>query len=412
MTRTDALPILEEMYVSSGVLDELVYRDRPLLGILEKKATQAGGEWIRVPVRYIDPQGRSVTFSTAQTNTSPTTRAAFQVTYRSNYAVAGLSGDVIDDAKGNKELVMDLLSDEMDAAIENLSNDISTELFRSVGGARGQVSSTSTVNTPTITLSNPEDVINFEINQVIAASAGSGDASGDALRNAGATNTITAIDRLAGTLTSAGNWNAAIGAIAASDYLFVAGDFKGKMAGLSAWVPSTAPTSTTFFGVDRSVDTRLGGLRFTTAVGSIDQAIVQAAAVGRRFKAKFDLGVMNPVKFGELTLALQSQSRYQRPVTVQGTGDAAKFGFDAIVIDTPSGSIPFISDPSSQSDTVWLLQSDSWKIRYSGDKFIRIIDDDGNESLRSGTADSFEFRIKSRGNLCCYAPGHNMRVSV
>jgi len=62
MTRNDALPILEEQYVNSGVLDELVYRDRPALAIFEKKQAMAGGEWIRVPVRYIDPQGRSITF--------------------------------------------------------------------------------------------------------------------------------------------------------------------------------------------------------------------------------------------------------------------------------------------------------------------------------------------------------------
>lgn len=411
MTRADALPILEELYIDSGLLDSLVYRDRPLLAILEKKENMAGGEQVRVPIKFADPQGRSVTFANAQGNSTPSARRAFFVTYRSNYGTAQLDGDVIDDAKGNKVMIMDVVSDEMDAAIENLSNDIATELYRGTGGARGQISAGSNVGTATITLTNPEDVIHFEVGMKLTASVANGDAAADTLRSAGATVTLTAIDRIAGTLTASGNWSAGIAAVAASDFLFVQGDFQGKMAGLGAWVPSAAPAATAFFGVDRSVDTRLGGLRFTTGTGSIDQVLIQAAAVGRRFKAKPDLGVLNPIKYGELTLARGSLDRNNRPVTVSSAGDA-RFGFDAIVLDTAAGPVPFISDPSCQPDVCWLLQSDSWKIRYSGDKFIRLIDDDGNETTRGASSDSFEFRIKSRGNLCCYAPGHNMRVAV
>lgn len=413
MTRAEALPYLEEIYIKNGLLDELVYRDRPMLAILEKKESQAGGEQIRVPIKFVDPQGRSVTFSNAQSGQTPSKRRAFFMTYRSNYATAQVDGDVIDDAKGNKVMIMDALGDEIDAAIENLSNDVSTELFRSVGGARGQISATSGVGTATITLSNPEDTVHFEVGQIIQASAGNGDAVADALRNAGATNTLTAVDRIAGTLTGSAVWNVAIGAIAAGDFLFVAGDFKGKLAGFSSAVPATAPTpGESYFGVDRSVDTRLGGLRFNTGTGSIDQVLIQACGVASRFRAKPDLGSLNPIKFAELTLALQSGSRYMRPVTISGSGDAAKFGFDAIMLDTPAGSVPFISDPSNQSDVCWLLRSDSWKLRYSGSKFIRLIDDDGQESLRNATADSFEFRVKCRGQLTCMAPGFNMRVAV
>lgn len=413
MTRTEALPYLEEIYIKNALLDTLTFRKRPFLGILEKSESQAGGEWIRVPVKYVDPQGRSVTFSNAQGNGTPTKRKAFQVTYRSNYAVASVDGDVIDDAKGNSVMIMDALTDEMNNAIDNLSNDVATEAFHSLGGARGQISAGSNVGTATITLATIEDVINFEVGQLLQASAGTGDAAADSLRSAGATVTLTAIDRLAGTLTASGNWSAGIAAVAAGDYLFVQGDFKGKMAGLNSWVPAAAPSGgESFFGIDRSVDTRLGGLRLTTAVGSIDQVLIQAAGIGNRFRAQFDLGILNPIKYAELTLALQSASRYMRPVTVQGSGDAAAFGYDAIVLDTAAGSIPFISDPSCDSATAWLLQSDGWKLRYSGNKFIRIIDDDGNETLRSATADSFEFRVKCRGNLCCYSPGHQMRVAV
>jgi hypothetical protein len=412
MTRADFLPVLEELYVDSGLLDQMVYRKRPLLALLEKKEQQGGGEQVRVPVKYADPQGRSANFAKSQTNSTPSKRQAFFVTYRSNYGTAQLDGDVIDDAKGNKVYIMDAVSDEMDAAINNLSNDVSTECFRGTGGARGTISSGSNVGTASITLANPEDVIHFEVGMKVAASSANGDTSTDVLRNSGATVTLTGIDRINGVLTASGNWSTGIAAVATGDSLFVDGDFQSKLPGLAAWIPSAAPGgSDSFFGVNRSVDTRLGGLRAPSFTGSIDQNLIQAAALGNRFRATFDLGVINPIKFGELTLARGAVDRNMRMVTVQSAGDA-RFGFEGIVLDTAAGPIPFISDPSCQGDTAWLLNTDTWQIRYSNSKFIRLIDDDGNETTRGASTDSFEFRVKSRGTLICKAPGLNMRVPV
>jgi hypothetical protein len=409
MSRTDALPFLEEMYVNSGLLKDLVFRNRPLLSILQKShMLPAGGKYVHVPITYAIAQGRSAGFTNAQTNYKASQGKSFDVTYRNNYQIGAIDGDVITDAQGNTTLFTDALSREMDMVTENLTNDVSYELFGNNGGARGKMTAGSNPGTPTITLTNPEDTINFEVGQVLQTSTTDGTTG---VVKTG-TVTLSAIDRVGGTLTATGNWTAGIATAAASDFIFADGDFGNKMAGLGAWDPATAPGATTFFGVDRTADTRLGGLRYTTGTGSIDQILIQAAAFGARFGAKFDLGVLNPVKFGDLTTALETQSRRIRRTTVMGSGDAANFGFEALVLDTDRGSVPIISDPSCPVADCRLLNTDGIKLGYSGSSLIHIITDDGNETLRQTSQDGVEFRVKSRGNMLVYNPGHQLYVGV
>lgn len=411
MTRTDALPILEEMYINNQLLDSLVFKDRPLLGILEKRARKGGGKHVRVPVKYVDPQGRSATFSMARDGRSASKRKEFQVPYRSNYGVASVDGDVKDDCAGNTVMLTDILGDEMDGAIENLTNDVATELFRNHGGSRGRIDSGQ--GTATVRLQDPEDTINFEVGQRIALSANDGSATAHTLRDSGDYVTLIAIDAIEGDLTADATWSAQITGAAAADHMFVRGDFQSKMSGLDSWCPATDPApSESYHGVDRSVHTRLGGLRFPSLKGSIDQVLLQAIAIGRRLKAKFDLACLNPIKWNELVMALESTNRRVRYGTVQGSGDAAKFGYDAIIIATATGSIPVISDPFCQVSTGWLLNTEGIVLWYSGRSLVHLIDDDGLPFLRETDNDGFELRAKSRATMAIYDPGHQARVTL
>ena len=45
-------------------------------------------------------------------------------------------------------------------------------------------------------------------------------------------------------------WTTGVSAAAASDYICQSGDLNAKIKGLAAWLPSTAPSATAFFGVD------------------------------------------------------------------------------------------------------------------------------------------------------------------
>src|SRR5581483_9521973 len=89
---------------------------------------------------------------------------------------------------------------------------------------------------------------------------------GGGLRSAGATVTITGLNRSTGTLTASGNWTAGIAAVAAGDYLFPQGDYNNVMPGaLGGWL-TTPGGGDSFYGVNRNADvTRLAGLIQTGA---------------------------------------------------------------------------------------------------------------------------------------------------
>jgi len=395
--------MLEELYDYDRRVD-LVMKDRPALALLERSKLRGGQRYTHIPLRYVKPMGRSATFSDAQTNRNASEIEGFQVTYVSNYGYATVDGDVIDDAGENVELVAEALEFEMDGAIENLSDDLAHSVYRNVGGARGVV---GTVSTTTITLATLTDIVNFEQNMELVASENDGSDSAHTLQDSGASATVTAIDYDAGTLTSDSNWTSQMSSLDAGDFLFVEGDFKGKLAGFDSWVPSSAPSSTAFYGVDRSVNTRLGGLRYTGTGMPIEEAIMDAKARAARWGSKVDIAFMEPLEWNKLQKSLESKGQLTRD-TRRGTGDAARFGFDVI----QHCGIDIVSDPFAPAGVVRMLQSNTWTLRHSGDDLIRVIDHDDNKFMRETSNDGVEFRIKFRGNLTCKAPGHNMRLAI
>jgi hypothetical protein len=409
LSRADVLVVLEELYLNDNKIPDQIFRDNPLLGILPK-SSEGGGEYRHVHMRHVRPQGRSVSFSAAQSNRKGSERIAFQVPWRSNYQIAAVDGDVIDDASGNKVILIDHIKSEMDGSLDNMRDDLAMSVFRNHGGARATVGALEDTNS-TIVLGNPEDVAHFEKGMRIQFSDDDGSATADALRTGSAADDaieILSVDRDGGRLLVDGN-SATVAGATQGDFIFCVGDFKGKWHGLDAWVPRTAPTSAAFLGVDRSVDpVRLGGVRFNGAGMSIEQAIMTGAARVRRWKkgSSINLGVLDPMRWNQLEISLESRKRIQ---DIQGTGPAAHLGYKAIMIATPNGEIPVISDPNCQPDDCWLLKKESWTIETVGD-LVRLIDDDGLPFLRQNDADGFELRIKSRGNMWCNEPGSNGRV--
>jgi hypothetical protein len=326
--------VLEELYLSEGQLEDTILRDNPMMAILPR-STEGGGQYRHVQNKYVRPQGRSANFASALANSQGSKRVGFDVTWRSNYQVAGVDGDVIDDAGGNKTIIIDHIEEEMDGAIDNMRDDLAMGQFRNNGGARGRVGSTATT---TLTLADISDIAHFEVGMIIDVAVTDG-TSGALIADP---RTILTVNRDLGQLTTALNWGANY---ANGNYLFVVGDFGAKVAGLDAWVPATAPTATPFFGVDRSVDAvRLGGVRYLGTGMPIEQALINGAAAVKRWKkAKpTDLAIMNPMKMAALEVGLEGRKRVQE---VSGSGSAAHIGFSAIMIATPNGDIPCISDP-------------------------------------------------------------------
>lgn len=247
----------------------------------------------------MNPQGTSAAFATAQANKTNSQLKDFVLTRRSFYSLASISNEVLEASKGNSNAFMEAATTEIDGAIQSATRQLAIALYGTGSGSIGQVANSSFA-TPTLQLSNVEDVTNFEVGMKLQTSASNGGGSVRA-----GTLTIIGVDRDAGTVTMSGNLSAGIAAIAQNDYIVVEGNYDALVSGVRAWVPDSAPTSSPFFGVDRTADsTRLGGIRFDGSAMPIEEALIAAASRVAREGGKPTHCFMNYTEYADLEKAL------------------------------------------------------------------------------------------------------------
>jgi hypothetical protein len=383
----------------------MVYKDNPALALMPKME-DFGGRNLPIPLIYGNPQGRSATFTNAQTRGAATNSLidAFVITRVKDYSIATIDNETLEASKGNANAFMEAATTEIDGAINSLTRSLAVAMYRDGSGAIGQVTAEpAEAATTVITLTRASDITNFEVGmQLVIWSA----ASGGTQRNFDGTVTagvISAINRSTGVITISQTYNAS-GTIAANDFLFVNGDRGLKLSGFEAWLPATAPTSTPFFSVDRSVDvTRLGGQRYDATNVPLEEALIEAASRVAREGGKIDHFFMDYSKYASLEKSLGAKVQY---VDLRVN---AEIGFRGIVINGPRGVIKCIPDQNCPSNRCFGVQLDTWKL-YSLGKAVRVIDTDGLQMLRQASADGVEVRYGFYGQMGCRGPGFSVNV--
>lgn len=412
---TAASAVLKQRYTKKK-LNTLSYNDNPTLAAMPKDETLGSNAFV-FGLRNAVAQTRSWgTFANAQATSatagSSSTYNRFVVPHYNDYTTANITGDAIDSAKGNENALIDVLTNEIDGALYTASRSLAIAMFKNGGGARGQISTGSTISATSITLADVTSITNFEVGMALNTSTTDG-TSGSVKSG---TAYIIAVDRDLGTITvssslggAATAWNTCIATVAVSDSIFQVGDFGAAMVGISGWVPSTAPgSSDSFYGVNRSSDaTRLGGVRFNGAGGPFEETLIESAARLGREGSQPDMAIMNPLDFSPLVKALGAKVIYDRVKAF----DDADIGFDAVKIVGPRGPIKVMSDLNCPKGTAYMLKLDTWSMRSIG-KAPRIIDLDEVSMLRVATADAYEVRIVSRVCITCDAPGWNAVITL
>lgn len=424
-TAANQIAALKELYDNpSDYMKDLVYARNPFLALVPKDESPAGmaGKYLPVPLIYGTPQGRSATFATAQTNQTQPFLASFFVYRVANYAVASITNELLEATKDNAGAFIDEGKLVMDTAFRNISNDLAHDLFGDGSGSRGALAS---ISTGVITLTNAQDVVNFEVGMVLVSYSVSGTTP---TQSTGANlGYVIAVNRSAGTVTvsatsggAAGtptNWSASFPNLAVQgDITFASGSLgisstgALKVTGLQAWLPATAPSSgDSFWGVDRSVDvTRLAGVRYDGSSQPIEEALIDGAALVNREGGMPNMAVMNFTSYAALEKALGSKVQY-----VDVKHEEADIAFEGIRIHSAYGPIVVLADRSCPAQKCFLLQMDSWKLRtLNKAPHILTYGMEGLEALRVGNADAVEIRIGYYGNLICNAPGYNCVVSL
>lgn len=412
---------LKELYTGDDYMKDLVYKKNPFLALVPKDESPAGfaGKYIPVPLIYGTPQGRSATFSNAQNNQTAPALASFFVYRVSNYQIATITNELLEATKDNAGAFIDEAKLVMDTAFRNISNDLALDLYSDGSGARGQISS---ISSGVITLSDASSVVNFEVGMALVSYSVSG--STYTQSTGAASGYVIAVNRYAGTVTvsataggSAGtpsNWSTSFPMLGvegdvAFGSLSATTSFK-KVSGLGAWFPQTAPSSSdSFWGVNRSVDSRMYGvIAQNTSNETIEEALIDAASLVAREGGQPDMCFMNFASYSALEKSLGSKVQY-----VDVRHDEADIAFAGLKIHAPYGPITVIPDRNCPSRTAYLLQMDTLKFRSLGKApHILTYGLEGLEGLRVGNADALEIRIGYYGNLVCNAPVWNCVVPL
>ena len=388
----------------------LVYRNNPFLAAVPKYE-YFGGKNLPIPIQTGVPQGRSATFTDANT---PAVQTAgnyedYVLTRTRNYAVATIDNETLEASVGRANAFMEAAASEIDGALRSLTQDLAGNLYRNQFGVRGEVG-VAVAGPPTIiTLSNPSDVVRFEVGMTLVAAPAAN--AGGALLLGGATTVILAVNRDLGEIEVD---NVAFGGLAANDNLIQLGDAANggdplKMAGLESWLPAVAPgPGDLFFGVNRSPDpSRLAGQRYDGTAETIEEALIGAGSLLFREGGRPDLVFMNPLSYSELIKSLGSKVVYD----VVRSSDVAEVFFDSVKVYTPSGQVSVVADPNCPTGVAYMLQLDTWKL-YSLGMCPKILMTDGLRFLRSVDSDAVTVRAGYYSQLGCTAAGWNARVAL
>ena len=150
---------LKQHYTTQRI-ENMVYKDNPFLAMISKYES-FGGENLKLPIKYGIPQGRSATFSDALANKTSSQLKAFLLTRKSNYSLADIDNETLEASKGNANAFIEAATTEIDGAIESATRSLAISLFGDGGGSIGQLD--TTVAGTTITLSQADDITNFEV---------------------------------------------------------------------------------------------------------------------------------------------------------------------------------------------------------------------------------------------------------
>jgi len=408
---------LKETYTKDKI-DDLTKKEHPFYGRVKKEEGVGGDQYVH-PFMFSNPQGHGATLAKAQAGSNQASGGNLQsrkwiVTWGDYSDAVSIGDKVIKASRNNLGAFLRNQEVEVDGLYRGGGDAFSTYAFGNGGQALGQF----TISSGVCTLVNADDVVNFEVGQILVVSVNDGSDSSHVIVGGSAAGYVVAVNRNAGTFsvsaTSGGsvatptNW-------ANNQYVFRDGDFGGAgstriFLGLGAWIPSSDPSATTFENVNRTIDiTRMSGVRLTSAEIqglSLDARLKRLVTrmVGRNaVSGNLDI-YLNPEKWQ--TLADTAESRGQREI-----GKTADFGYEYVTIHAGGKSCKVFADNSCPVGTAFALHMDSIKMAAL-DGFFDVVAGDGLQMLRSPTANDYELRLQTYPAFVVPAPGWCGRVST
>ena len=415
-TLTTLDPVMKQLYKGQRV-PMMSYKNRAFLAILAKDESFYGRN-LPLPIQYSCGGGGSNSIADAIADTTSPTFEDFLLTRKSDYSIGTIDGEAIEASAADKGSFIRGLKAVVDSKLRVLSNRMAAKLFRDGTGAMSQITSW-TANDTFIELADDGGIACFEVGDQICTTDTSATESrlNDA---AGGENVhITGVKRSARYLLTGVDIDNTITAIANDNWVVNHGDRQNAamtagltadhlcMEGLDSWVPESAPAANLFFNVDRTAESRLGGMRLDASGYALqEEAIIDASGMVDQEGGSCDVFVLHPAKFRQLIKELGSKVQYDKLQARGAKGEIAHIGFRTVVLDGVSGPVKVVSDRFCPLKRGWALDMSTWKL-YTLGQAPKILQHDGNKMLRIVDSDGYEIRMGCRGNLGCNAPGWN-----
>ena len=391
---TAAEAILKEYYSNQRVT-QLTYKDCPFYALLPKHK-DFGGDSYPLPMRITNPQGASASFANAQAQKTASNYKKFSLTRVKDYSLASISTEAMLASENNAGAFLQLATAEIDGAIETMKRRLGWAIYGDGSGAIGSIVAEPAENPSTVvTFNNVEDIVKIEVGQTIQFRSG---ATVKLFATGVSSALVSAVNRDTGSFTLDAAY-ASTGTIAANDTCNVVGDYNAKLSGLAAWIPSSAPGATPFFGVDRSIDTtRLGGVRIASSGKPIEEALVDGARrIGREGLGNPNYVFTGFSRYAALDKSLGSKVRY-KDVEVAG------ISFRGIEVSGPQGTMTVIPDRDCPENRMYLVDMSTFGL-YSLKEPVMILNQDGNRMLREASADAMELRVGGYFQMGNTSPG-------
>lgn len=418
LTTFDAF--IKERYTTEKI-EDLTKKERPLYAMMPTDEKCSGDNFIE-PIIFGNPQGHGARLVKAQTAAGLAGGGGnvkgrkWSLTFGDYNSVVEIGDKVMKAARDNFGAFLRNKATEIDGLWESFADTQSAYMYGNGGNAIGY----GTMVAGVLTLDNPEDVVNFEVG--IPAVASANDGSDPSHTQINGTGYVIRVNRSEGKVefgndpddTTATNphadWDDA------AIYIFRDGDFGGADAtpifkGLGAWIPASAPLTTdSHYGVNRSVDDRLSGVRVPSgeigAKGREDRLKLLVTRIKGRFHGRGKISIfLNNEQWQALANELEDKGT--RPVS----GGTAKFNFDKLEMAAGGQTVAIYADPFAPALTAWALALDYFKLR-SYDAYPHVVNGDGLEMLRKVGSNDYEYRLVGYPTFSTRAPSFSGRIAL
>lgn len=426
---SDITAILKELV--DDEYEDLIVAEEAAIGLLPKN-TNGGGKYRRLPFAFGTTTGIGTTFSGALASKGPATRGEWQINWVDLYSLLSIDRKAAKLAMGDgPRAFVDLIDDELRLSQKGYAKMLQAYIFGNGGGALGEIESGA--GTATITLTDRSSLSFFEKGMWIAGSTDDGGIESPQAGLIGNPQKIGTVNRQTRQLTVAsGVWDPI--AFANGNFIFLRESYANAIAGFAGWLPLTPPSSAPWFGVDRTQDDRLFGMirigdpaEDSTLTKFIMSLMMDVAMEGGRP----DCGICSYKAYTQILKQLDSKGFYVYPPNSakakapsmsdmygQSTREMASYsngsvsataGFSGISIIAHAGQIPFYPSRNCPTNTIYLLQKDTWMLQTVDDPLGSYLDygDDDDKFARHTQQDAMEARIGNYLNMFCTAPKYN-----